>query len=249
MTFPKVRFPYMAFERENGREEERVLKEVAAAFKAGTCAGVLVEPITQQGNMLASPTFYLSLQDLCHSHGASFILDETNTALGASGLFWAYEHWGPRASPDILIFGGHMQASGFFSPHSFRPFCPPSCADLPSLALLSALRKVIHSHHLQKNAEFIGKYVKTRLESITSVSNVRGQGLLLAFDLPSEAAAQRVWGQLAKVGVVLPALEGKTITLRPSLVLGVEQAGVFIRSLEFAVSGEVRLPRRLASAA
>lgn len=68
-------------------------------------AGVIVEPVLAEGgDQLASPNFYLSVQRLTKEYGAAFIVDEVQTGGGSTGKFWAYEHWGEQADPDIVTF-------------------------------------------------------------------------------------------------------------------------------------------------
>jgi len=77
--FPDIKHPYEEHFEQNKAEENRVLGELVNVFK--TCpkhiAAVILEPILGEGgDKLASPEFYLSVQDIAHEHNALLIADE-----------------------------------------------------------------------------------------------------------------------------------------------------------------------------
>ena len=41
-------------------------------------------------------------------------MDEVQTGLGATGKFWAYEHFNLPTPPDILSFAKKMQVGGYY---------------------------------------------------------------------------------------------------------------------------------------
>jgi 4-aminobutyrate aminotransferase/(S)-3-amino-2-methylpropionate transaminase len=64
------------------------------AVKGGPVAGLIVEPVQSEGgDNHATPFFFISLQALCMKHGASFMVDEVQTGLGACGVIWCHEAW------------------------------------------------------------------------------------------------------------------------------------------------------------
>lgn len=70
-------------------------------------AGVIVEPIQAEGgDNWASPNFFRGLRDLTKELDVAFIVDEVQTGAGATGKFWAHEHWcvdGTREPGDTLL--------------------------------------------------------------------------------------------------------------------------------------------------
>ena len=76
-------------------------------------AGIVVEPVQAEGgDNHASPSFFRQLQKLCHKFGAAFIVDEVQTGCGATGKFWAYEHWNLETPPDFVTFSKKMLTGG-----------------------------------------------------------------------------------------------------------------------------------------
>ena len=213
--------------------EASTLVQLKQQLSTGKVAGVLVAPLTPDCKQ-ANASFYLAVQDLCNSADAAFIVDERLTGFAASGIHWAQQFWGPRTSPDITIFA----AIGLKGWYSRKDFLPSTDLAVPT-DLLQTFRhtlRTIHSRRLIKNSEFIGRYLKTSLEQMQKeglLAGVRGQGLLLAFDVPCAATLQL---RLLNLGVKVEATGKQSIRLRPALVLSTAQAGVFLRNLRIALT-------------
>lgn len=93
--FPLIQYPYRQFETENLAEEQRCLGELEKVFKEtkDPIAGVIIEPIMGEGgDKLASPTFYLGVQEITHKHNALLIADEVQTGGWCTGRVWGHEH-------------------------------------------------------------------------------------------------------------------------------------------------------------
>ncbi|NNL57833.1 MAG: aminotransferase class III-fold pyridoxal phosphate-dependent enzyme, partial [Pseudomonadales bacterium] len=66
----------------------------AEALFAGqdNIAAVLIEPVQGEGGIhIAAPAYLKQLQQLCHQHGALFMLDEIQTGNGRCGRYFAYQ--------------------------------------------------------------------------------------------------------------------------------------------------------------
>ena len=80
---------------------------LAAAFRAGDVAAVVVEPIQLEGGVRAIPGAFLEVAcELTANHGALLVADEIQTGLGRTGRFLASELW-PRR-PDVVVLGKHL---------------------------------------------------------------------------------------------------------------------------------------------
>lgn len=83
------------------------IDELAAAFRAGDVAAVVLEPIQLEGGVrTVSPAFLAAACELTAKNGALLVADEIQTGLGRTGRFLASEAW-PRR-PDALILGKHL---------------------------------------------------------------------------------------------------------------------------------------------
>lgn len=181
--------------------EARILAEGAA-----TVLAFIVEPIggASTGALVPPAGYMQAVRDICTRHGVLLIHDEVMCGGGRTGRFFGAGHW--NVAPDILAlskgFGagyaplgamvaherivGPVQAAGGFA-HGFTYAGNPlACA--AGLAVL----EVIEAEGLVANAARIGTKLKSGLQDLMQrhamIGDVRGEGLLLAFELVSDRA-------------------------------------------------------------
>jgi 4-aminobutyrate aminotransferase/(S)-3-amino-2-methylpropionate transaminase len=115
--FPKLRYPLGPFSAENAAEEQRCIDEVEQILDTSSrpIVAAVVEPIQSEGgDNHASASFFCKLRALTEQKGILLIVDEVYTGVGASGKFWAYEHWHLPSPPDMVTFSKKAQAAGFY---------------------------------------------------------------------------------------------------------------------------------------
>ena len=84
------------------------------------------------------------------------------------------------------------------------------------------------------NASLVGDYLLSKLSGIEYLNNVRGRGLMIAFDLKSEKERDLIVSKLSENMLVLKC--GKnSIRLRPPLTFSINDAGVAFKHIEEAV--------------
>lgn len=49
------------------------------------------------------------------------MIDEVQTGLGATGKFWAHEHFNLPEAPDLVTFSKKFQTGGYFAKSEFQP--------------------------------------------------------------------------------------------------------------------------------
>lgn len=54
-------------------------------------------------------------------HGCAFHVDEVQTGGGATGKFWAHEHWGTDDPADIISFSKKMLMGGYYHTDEMQP--------------------------------------------------------------------------------------------------------------------------------
>lgn len=78
-------------------------------------AAVVIEPVQSEGgDNHASPWFFNGLRAITRKHKILLIIDEVQTGVGATGRFWAHEHWQMEDPPDIVTFSKKAQAAGYY---------------------------------------------------------------------------------------------------------------------------------------
>lgn len=242
--FPEVKYPYVENEAYNQKVEKECLVQLEELLKTKNVAATIIEPILAEGgDKSASPNFFLGVQELTKKYGALFIVDEVQTGVGPTGKFWAHEHWGPRADPDIVTFAKKMQVSGFFHKSNItiedpEDFYSKYNADHIRLLNFKTIWRIMQIDRLIRNADHTGSYLRGKLFDLSNkycISNIRGLGTFLAYDLPTEAVAGKLVKELLNLGVNAGLCGDRSIRVRPSLVFKQKHAEVYVDRLEFAL--------------
>src|SRR5262249_43505593 len=154
-----------------------------------------VEPIQGEGGYIVPPDDFLPrLRALASENGILFVADEIQSGMGRTGRMYALEHWGVQADIVVLakgiasgmplgaiIGGGGVMSWPPGSHGSTFGGNPVSCA--AALATLDLIEG-----GLVANAATRGSQLREGLETIAAarpavVTDVRGKGLMLAFEL------------------------------------------------------------------
>ena len=239
---PKLRFPVTReVEAELAAAEGRALDQIRRAFKenADDIAALIIEPIQGEGgDNHFRGEFLRALEGLCREHDCFFIVDEVQSGVGLTGKMWAYEHFG--ITPDAICFGKKTQVCGcLVGPRvdevKDNVFAVSSRlnstwgGNLTDMVRAARMLEVIHEEGLVENARVVGERLLGGLTAIQQelggrMSNTRGRGLMIAFDMPD--AAQRDQAQAALVGNGLLVLRSgvRSVRFRPPLSLSREEA-------------------------
>ena len=127
--FPQRKYPLEQHTAENADIEQACLKkteeiifrsqqkqkEQQGSLPVPEIAAVVIEPVQSEGgDNHASPWFFSELRSLTRKHGVLLIVDEVQTGVGATGRFWAHEHWNLKDPPDMVTFSKKAQAAGYY---------------------------------------------------------------------------------------------------------------------------------------
>ncbi|OAQ82046.1 4-aminobutyrate aminotransferase [Purpureocillium lilacinum] len=191
-------------------------------------AGLIVEPIQSEGgDNHASPAFFQGLRKLTKKYGIILIVDEVQTGFGATGKFWAHEHWSLKSPPDIVTFSKKAQTAGYYfgdqmliPDKAYRQF-NTWIGDPARVILSKAVIQEILDKKLVEQCARVGEILYTELEKLMSqypdqIMNLRGkgQGTFIAFDTQDAATLALSMKQL---GVNIGTCGVQTVRLRPML--------------------------------
>jgi len=164
------------------------------------------------------------------------------TGVGATGKFWAHEHWGEGVQPDMVTFSKKFQAAGFYYRSELKPDQPYRIyntwmGDPARAYLASAIIREIRDQNLLSLVETSGKSLQDGLSRVSDkypniVSNVRGQGTFCAFDCTTPQRRDELIQYMRGEGIVIGGCGERTVRLRPMLVLGQQEVGVLVNALE-----------------
>ena len=215
-SFPKYKYPLEENVRENDAEDKRCLAIVEDLIetykkKGKPVAGIVIEPIQSEGgDNEASPFFFQQLQKIAQKNGAGYLIDEVQTGCGATGKFWAHEHFNLETTPDIVTFSKKMLTGGFFHTVDMRPSQPYRIfntwmGDPGKIALLEAVLKVIKQDKLLDNVNKVGDKLKKGLLGLEKefpqlLSATRGRGTFLATNVATPKLRDDIIAQMKKKG-------------------------------------------------
>ncbi len=176
---------------------------------------------------------------------ALLIFDEIQTGAGMSGTFWAGEQTGVK--PDIIIFGKKLQVCGIIAGRRIdeverNVFVEPSRinstwgGNLVDMVRSTRYMEIIREEKLVGNAAIQGRFLLENLAKLPGhgerFDNVRGMGLLIAFDLPTNARRQEVLQKALEREMLILPCGTRSIRLRPHLDLRREVAEEALTRLE-----------------
>ena len=238
ITNPKIHYP---MEENKVVNLEKMVEQELAALDWSCIAAIIVEPIQGEGgDNHFRKEFFQILRKYADEKNAMLIFDEVQTGLGMTGKMWAYEHFG--VVPDMMCFGKKTQVCGFCSTGRIdtvanNVFVQSGRINSTwggnnfDMARAIEIFRAIKRYKLVDNARIVGDYFLDRLKAVDGIFNVRGRGLMIAFDLETTERRNEVVANLQKNMLVLKC--GKTgIRLRPHLdfpIVEVETAVGFIK--------------------
>ncbi|KAJ9622292.1 4-aminobutyrate transaminase [Taxawa tesnikishii (nom. ined.)] len=230
---------------ENAAEEKRCLDEVERLIKEWHAppAAVVVEPVQSEGgDNHASPEFFKGLRAVTRKHNVLLIVDEVQTGVGATGKFWAHDHWNLEDPPDMVTFSKKAQTAGYyFGNPDLRPNKPYRQFNTwigdPARALLfRAIIDEIERLNLVQNTAQVGEYLYGKLEKLAEeypqeIKNLRGkgQGTFIAFDNPRR---DEILKKAKGVGINIGGSGAQAVRLRPMLIFQKHHADLLIEGLE-----------------
>lgn len=243
VTNPKISCPPNDVEN----LESIAVQEMTEALKTGRVAAIIIEPIQGEGgDNHFRKEFFVKLRELADQYEAMLIFDEVQTGVGLTGKMWCYEHFG--IIPDMMCFGKKTQVCGFCSTDRIDSVSENVFnvsgrinstwgGNIVDMVRSTILLQSIQDLNLVENSKQTGEYFLNKLNSLKSddVTNVRGKGLMLAFDLPSTEKRDELVNKLHENMLVLKSGK-KSIRFRPTLTFAPQDVDQAIDFLNIALS-------------
>jgi adenosylmethionine-8-amino-7-oxononanoate aminotransferase len=284
---PRIAAPTCYLDRDQLSLDERGLRYAemlrAEILRQGpeTVLGFIMEPVggASTGALVAPDPYYARVREICDEFGILLIYDEVMSGAGRTGRFMAAEHWDVR--PDIVTVSkgfaaGYaplgamiadrrlvepvLDAGGFTHGYTYAGN-PLACA-----AGLAVIQEVLEQD-LMGNAERIGGLLKGELQGLMArypfIGDVRGKGLLLAFELVSDRETMKplpvtddayikLVEHAYERGLIIYSRrtrggrEGDHFLVCPPMITTAEQVGEIMEKLTAsldALAGELGLPK------
>jgi adenosylmethionine-8-amino-7-oxononanoate aminotransferase len=212
-------------------------------------AAIIVEPLVQCAGQMAmySPEYLRLVRALCDRYAIHLIADEIAVGCGRSGKFFACEHAG--IWPDFLtlskgISGGYLPLSlcmttekiyqafysdqtqqGFLHSHSYTGN-PLACAAALACLDIFESEKVLEKN-VERSKDLANAFAWAKNDS--RIEYWRQQGMILAFDIKSEALKDKktfpreMFSSCLKEGVLIRPI-ANTVYVMPPYILSAEEA-------------------------
>ena len=239
--WPRVSNPHLRFPvtpqilEEVEAAEARALDEIKQALtdNPDDIAALLIEPIQGEGgDNHFRREFLQQLRELADEAEFLLAFDEVQTGFGTTGKWWAFEHF--DVIPDLLAFGKKAQVCGI---------CASSRLDeidsvfkvssrinstwggnLADMVRSQRYVEIIESEDLLTNATEVGGHILAGFHKLAElypgkVTNGRGRGMFVAFDLPDGETRDLTLKAMLDADVLGLASGERSIRFRPSLAL------------------------------
>jgi L-lysine 6-transaminase len=239
---PKLRFPVTPeVESDVRAAEERALDQIKQAFTdhPDDIAAIIIEPVQAEGgDNHFRGEFLRALERLANENECFFIVDEVQTGIGLTGKMWGHEHFGIK--PDALAFGKKTQVCGCMvgpkvDEEPENVFKVSSRINstwgggLTDMVRFARYLEIIEEDRLVDNARVVGDHLLKGLVALQDelggvMSNARGRGLMIAFDLPTPELRKKAHEKILESRLLLLTCGPRSIRFRPALNLSRTEA-------------------------
>jgi len=215
-------------------------ESLSAAFAeyGDEIAAVIIEGIQGVGGIReASVSFLRLIRSLCDQYGSVYIADSVQCGYGRTGDFYSHDY--AEVEADIYSMAKGM-GNGF--PIGGIAIAPKFNASYGLLgttfggnhlacAAAVAVLDIIKHDNLLANAASVGAYLIDELKKFDKVQEVRGRGLMIGIDLPTELAHVKK-DLLSKNRIFTGEAKPNVIRILPALNITKEIADRFLTALD-----------------
>ena len=218
------------------------------------CAAIIVEPIQGEGGyVVPDADFFPELRRICDQHGILLVADEVQSGVGRTGKMWAIEHTG--VVPDMICMakaiGGGIPLGVLVAREDLMRWHVGAHASTfggNPVAIVAALKTIeLLEKGVMQNAREIGEHLMNRLRGLQQkhalITDVRGRGLMIGFEIARDAASTEPWPELRdrvvvecfNRGLVIQGAGESAIRFSPPLIIDQEQADFAVEVLDEAI--------------
>lgn len=250
---PKLRFPVtdeVVAEVEKVEKEALELAKKLLRERKDDVAAFIMEPIQGEGgDNHFRPEFFRAVRQLCDENEMLLIFDEVQSGVGITGKMWSFQHFG--VEPDIFCFGKKTQVCGFaandrISEVGDNVFKISSRinstwgGNLTDMVRSQRYFEIIEEEKLVQHAAQVGQQLFEGLEALREklpklISNVRGRGLMCAFDLPDGPTRDKGIDAMEAHDLLVLASGHASIRFRPHLNVTSEEIAEGVKRMEKAL--------------
>ena len=200
---------------------------------------VLVEPVQGEGGInLPDENYLTELRSICDENNWLLMLDEIQTGMGRTGLWFAFQH--SNIMPDVMTLAkglgngvpigaclAHGKAAELFQPgnHGSTFGGNPLTG-----AAANAVIDTITEDNLCQRADQLGKRMlqgfEAQLKELPEIKSIRGKGLMLGIELDRDCP--ELVSQALQQHCLINVTAGNVVRLLPPLILSDQQADTIV---------------------
>jgi 4-aminobutyrate aminotransferase len=234
--FPQLPMRRLPYDHNAIKELKRILEQEARPEDIGF---IIIEPIQGEGGYrIPNHTMMKELSLFCKRKRIPLIADEVQAGLGRTGKWWAHQHF--EFDPTVISSAKALQVGAVISTKNFFPEEPGTISstwgggNVLDLAIGRETIRIIKDQKLLKHNQKMGEYLLQQVNTLP-VQNVRGLGLMCAFDVPTTKMRNNLVLQLIKQGVAILACGTNGIRMIPPYIVTEKQIDEFIIQLDKAI--------------
>ncbi|HEX2926413.1 MAG TPA: aminotransferase class III-fold pyridoxal phosphate-dependent enzyme [Ruminiclostridium sp.] len=231
----------------------RRLEDFIEYASGGQVAAFIIEPILGNGgNIVPNPEYYRLIRKICDKHNILIIADEVQTGFGRTGTFFASTGIAKALKPDIITFakgagGIGIPVAGVLMRKELDilnswEHSTTSGANPLALVALEETIKYIKKHKILQNVKKQSAVLKNGLFELAKefpfMRNVKGEGLMLAFDMENSTATTDFIKIAKENGLIMRGSRygfGNTVKVRPPLIVTEEEVQRILEYLRAAL--------------
>lgn len=218
------------------------IEAIEALQEDQSIVAILVEPIQGEGGVHVPKQGYLKrLREICDTNNWLLMCDEIQTGIGRTGKWFAHQHCGIK--PDVMTLAKALgngvpigaclatgKAAEVLAPGNHgTTFGGNPLATAAALAVIDVL--TIHNHidQVARKGDVLLGRLKTELEGIDGVKDIRGRGYMIGIQL-DRPCTDLVHAALEK-HLLINVTRGDTVRLLPTFVMTQEQTDELVTTL------------------
>jgi 4-aminobutyrate aminotransferase len=234
LRLPMQRLP---FDETAAEKLEQMVHSESAPEEIGF---VIIECIQGEGGYrFASEKMVSELRKKTKEYEIPLICDEVQSGLGRTGKWWSFEQFG--IVPDVFTSAKALQVGAVIANKKSFPSESGSISNTwggghrLDLALGMKTIEIIKKEKLLKKNEQNGKRILKRLQEFDHIWEPRGQGLMIAFDLPTQAIRNHTVIECAKNGLLVLGCGTHSVRIIPPYIIEKEPIEEGMEILERAI--------------
>ena len=221
------------------------LEKLMKRYSSKDVGFVIIEAVQGEGGYnFASKKLIQGLRKFTSKYNIPFIIDEVQSGMGRTGKWWSFQHY--NVKPDIFSSAKALQVGAAITSNKYKVETGTISStwgggSLLDMAIGLETIKIIKKKNLLRNVNNMGNYLIKRLNEI-NLSNVRGKGLMIAFDLKNENERNNFVIECLKNGLVILGAGKKSVRIIPPYIVSKKEIDEAIDILE-ATNLKIKKPK------